>query len=77
MAGLDIEKYGPKITKVLEKYLGSGYILFLFGSYAKGRVDRLSDIDLAVYRHEPISSKGGFMGGRDKLQRVFERFMIL
>ncbi len=57
MVGLNIEKYRPKITEIFDRHLGNGYVLFLFGSYAKGNADRLSDIDLAVYRHKPISSK--------------------
>ena len=68
MAGFDIEKYRPRIIKIFNRYLGSGYILFLFGSYAKGGADRLSDLDLAVYRHKPISSKD-IMCIKEELER--------
>jgi len=45
-----------KIVQILDKHLGDNYLLFVFGSYAKGRIARSSDIDLAVYRNEKIPS---------------------
>lgn len=44
------------IISIFDKYLGNNYILFIFGSFAKNRVDRASDIDLAIYAKNPPSS---------------------
>lgn len=42
-----IKKHLPEIIKVFKK--NGAVFAYLFGSYAKGRVTKLSDIDFAVY----------------------------
>ncbi|MFH1548807.1 MAG: nucleotidyltransferase domain-containing protein, partial [Candidatus Omnitrophota bacterium] len=39
-----------KIVNILDGYLGEDYLLFVFGSFAKGKIVKSSDIDLAVYK---------------------------
>ncbi len=50
------QKVKSKVIEIFDKYLGQDYILFLFGSFARGNFDRTSDIDLAVYSKEKIPS---------------------
>jgi len=49
-----INDFKEKAIRILDSYLGNNYLLFVFGSYAKGWAIRSSDIDLAVYRKEII-----------------------
>ena len=49
-----INDFKEKTIKILDSFLGNNYLLFVFGSYAKGGVITSSDIDLAVYRKETI-----------------------
>ena len=45
-----LDTFKIKVIEILDKRLGDEYVLFLFGSYAKEKAVRSSDIDLAVYR---------------------------
>ncbi len=44
-----IEEIKKRVISVLDKYLDNNYTLILFGSFAKNKTDKISDIDLAVY----------------------------
>jgi len=46
-----------KIINVLDQNLDDDYMLFVFGSFAKGGMDKSSDIDLAVYGTKEISPR--------------------
>jgi predicted nucleotidyltransferase len=46
-----------EIIRILNIRLGENYLLMVFGSFANGKGDRSSDIDLAVYSSEKISAK--------------------
>jgi len=50
----NIAKIKKRIISILDKYFGNDYILFLFGSFAKNKIDNLSDFDLAIYSKNPI-----------------------
>lgn len=43
-----------RIIKIVDRYLGNDYLLFIFGSHAKKTTVKSSDIDLAFYRAEAI-----------------------
>ncbi|MBA3065277.1 MAG: nucleotidyltransferase domain-containing protein [Nanoarchaeota archaeon] len=45
-----------EINEILIRAIGDEYLLFVFGSFAKGDNDRESDIDLALYRDKKITS---------------------
>ncbi|MEA2082472.1 MAG: nucleotidyltransferase domain-containing protein [Elusimicrobiota bacterium] len=45
-----------EINEILIKAVGEDYLLFVFGSFARGENDRESDIDLALYRDKKITS---------------------
>jgi predicted nucleotidyltransferase len=42
------------VVEVFDQYLGEDYLLFAFGSFARGEISQTSDIDLAVYAQEKI-----------------------
>ena len=46
---LSITKLKKRIISIFDKYIEDDYILFLFGSFAKNKIDNISDIDLAIY----------------------------
>ena len=50
----NIRKIKKRVISILDKYFGNDYILFLFGSFAKNKIDNLSDFDLAIYSKNPI-----------------------
>jgi predicted nucleotidyltransferase len=51
-----IEEIKKKVIIILDKYLDNNYTLILFGSFAKNKIDKISDIDLAVFSKEIIPS---------------------
>ncbi|MFH1441808.1 MAG: nucleotidyltransferase domain-containing protein [Candidatus Omnitrophota bacterium] len=53
----DVNKLKSGIIKIIDQFLGDGYLLIVFGSFVKGKKDKASDIDLAVYRDNKISAK--------------------
>jgi predicted nucleotidyltransferase len=54
---IKIENIKKDIIRILDKYLGDNYLLIIFGSFMRNEVTRNSDIDLAVYRNEKISTR--------------------
>ncbi|HLD82638.1 MAG TPA: nucleotidyltransferase domain-containing protein [Candidatus Omnitrophota bacterium] len=50
----NINNIKKKVIGILDKFLGRDYLLVVFGSFARGKADNLSDIDLAVYRESII-----------------------
>ena len=46
------DKIKDEINKILAEFLGEEYLLFVFGSFARGENDRVSDLDLALYKAE-------------------------
>ena len=52
-----IDYLKKEILGVFNKFLGDDYLLIAFGSLARGKYDKSSDIDLAVYRNKTISTK--------------------
>jgi len=57
-----------KIIEILDQNLDDDYILFIFGSFARGKIDKSSDIDLAIYGTRKISS-GVLVQVKDDLER--------
>ncbi len=55
-----VERYRELIVGAFERVLKRDFLLMLFGSFSRGKVDRLSDIDVAVYAGEPLSPKEYF-----------------
>jgi len=52
-----IDYLKKEIQGIFNKFLGDDYLLIAFGSLARGKYDKSSDIDLAVYRKKTISTK--------------------
>ena|GEM_PF-3659357 len=50
------KKIQTKIISIFDKYIPCEYLLFIFGSLVKNKIDRLSDIDLAVYSKDTLPS---------------------
>ena len=57
MSKKKLEKLKKEILGVFNKFLGNDYVLIVFGSLTHDKNDKSSDIDLAVYREETISTK--------------------
>lgn len=52
-----IKNIKKEILGVFNKFLGNDYLLIVFGSLARGKYDKSSDIDLAVYSKKHIPTK--------------------
>ena len=52
---------GPKIKgeiiRIFNRHIGKNFLLIAFGSFAQNQIKRSSDIDLAVYTKESLSTK--------------------
>ena len=57
-----------EINKILAGFFGEDYLLFIFGSFAAGENDGVSDLDLALYKAGKISP-GKIAEIKDELNR--------
>ena len=46
-----------EVTGILHKYLGDDYLLIVFGSFARNKIQNSSDIDLAIYKSGKIPTR--------------------
>ncbi|MFH1394641.1 MAG: nucleotidyltransferase domain-containing protein [Candidatus Omnitrophota bacterium] len=63
-----MQNFKKKLIDILDKNLGNDYLLFIFGSFAKGKIVKSSDIDLAVYRAKEINS-AELIQAKDAMER--------
>lgn len=50
------ERVKREIIEIINRYLPGEKLVILFGSFARGRTDRLSDIDIAIFTGERLKS---------------------
>ena len=53
---MNSETLKKRIIYIFDRNLDDDYMLFVFGSFARGKIDKSSDIDLAVCGTRKISS---------------------
>ncbi len=55
-----IKRYRELIVGAFERVITGDFLLMLFGSFSRGKADRLSDIDVGVYAGRSLSPREYF-----------------